>query len=385
MSVYLDHNATTPVDPQVASALAQAMIERFGNPSSLHGEGQQARRALERAREQIAALLGARPDEVVLTGSGSEADNLAIIGAWLASRGRLRRIVTTAIEHPAVLATCDHLAADGVEVVRVRPAANGVVDLLAVAEALGGEPALLSIMLANNDTGAIQPVAQVAQMAHAHGAIVHCDAVQAAGKMEVDVERLGVDLLSISAHKFYGPKGIGALYIRPGTRLSPLLYGGGQERGLRPGTEAVPLAVGFGVACELAAARLEDDARRMRELRDDFERRLAVSVPEMQIHSQGAPRLPNTSSLSLRGIEGDSLVMALDLQDIAVSTGSACHSSNGAPSHVLEAMGVSPEWSRGTVRFSLGRTTVNEDIDRVLEALSGAVQRRRTAARTAAP
>ncbi|MCU0661275.1 MAG: cysteine desulfurase [Myxococcota bacterium] len=382
MSIYLDHNATTPVDPSVTAAMARASTEVFGNPSSLHSLGQKARLALHEARSQVARILKAEPEDILFTASGSEADNLAISGVLGRSDKPFSRVVTTGLEHPAVLLTCDAWSERGFEIIRVMPRACGVVAPEDFEKALAGQPALVSVMLASNETGAIQKVADIAAISHAHGCIVHCDAVQAVGKIDVDVQALGVDLLAVSAHKLYGPKGIGALYVRPGTRLSPILYGGGQERALRPGTEAVPLAVGFGLACELSQTRLQEDAARISELRAHLETRALAELPEVRINAGEAPRLPGTSSLALRGALGDSLMMALDLRGIAVSTGSACHAARGEAPSALEAMGVPPEWSRGTVRISLGRTTSREDIDRALEALLEARKRLRTGGRT---
>jgi cysteine desulfurase len=369
MTIFLDHNATTPVDPRVVSAMTAAMSEVFGNPSSLHSFGQQARVALQGARTRVARLLCAEPEDVLFTGSGSEADNMALSGALLGSAGRLSRIITTALEHPAVLRTCELWESQGLEVVRLSPRGNGCVDVEDFKKALRGKPALVSVMLASNETGALQPIAEIADLAHEAGCVVHCDAIQAVGKIEVDVDALGIDLLAVSAHKLYGPKGIGALYVRPGTKLKPILHGGGQERSLRPGTESVPLAVGFGLACEIAAEQLADEGARLSVLRDHLEARVLALLEDVRVNAGDAPRLPGTSSLSLRGLPGDSLVMALDLRGIAVSTGSACHSASGAPPSALQAMGVPAEWSRGTVRISLGRSTTNEDIDQLIGAM----------------
>lgn len=371
--LYFDYNATTPLDPLVRAEMAVFLHDGLGNPSSLHAYGQRVRLAIAKARGQVARLVGARPDEIVFTSGGTEADNMAILGAARLAGNGCRRVITTAFEHQAVLNPCRHLAEQGHEVAFVPADADGTLDRARFAEA-AREPALLAaVMLANNDTGAVQPVAEAAARAHACGALFHADAVQAAGKIPVDVSALGVDLLAFSAHKLHGPTGVGALYVRRGCRLPPLFFGGHQEKGLRPGTENAVAIVGFGKACELAAQRLEEDARRVGALRDLFEASLAARVPGVSVNAKKAARLPNTSNVRFEGVAGDALVMNLDLLGLAVSGGSACSASDNAPSHVLLAMGQPPEQAREAVRFSIGRETAAEEIALAVERIVRAV------------
>jgi len=373
--IYLDHNATTPVAPQVLQAMLPFFSERFGNPSSIHGYGQQTRRALDRARQQVADLIGAEPGEVVFCGSGTEADNLAIRGPFdrrLAAGVQGGHLVTTAVEHPAVLNSCAGLEErHGVRVTRVGVDGAGRVDPDEVAAAIDDETVLVSVMLANNDVGTLQPVAQIASAARARGVLVHSDAVQALGKLPVRVDELGVDLLSVSAHKIHGPKGCGALYVRRGVadRLAPLVLGGAHERGRRAGTENVAGLVGFGAACELAAAGLTEDPPRLAALRDRLERGVLARWPSARVNGHPTERLPNTSSVCFPGLDGEALLMGLDLSGIAVSTGSACSSGTLEPSHVLAAMGIEERLARGAVRFSLGRGNIAEEVDATLDAL----------------
>ena len=375
MPIYLDHNATTPVAPPVLQAMLPFFSERFGNPSSIHSYGQQTRRAVDRAREQVADLIGADPGEVVFCGSGTEADNLAIRGPFdrrLAAGVRGGHLVTSAVEHPAVLNPCAGLEERyGARVTRVGVDGAGRVDPDAVAAAIEDETVLVSVMLANNDVGTLQPVAEIAGAARARGVLVHSDAVQALGKVPVRVDELGVDLLSISAHKIHGPKGCGALYVRRGVadRLAPLVLGGAHERGRRAGTENVAGLVGFGAACELAAAGLTRDPPRLAALRDRLERGLLARWPSARVNGHPVERLPNTSSVCLPGVDGEALLMSLDLSGVAVSTGSACSSGTLEPSHVLAAMGIDERLARGAVRFSLGRGNTEEEVDAALDAL----------------
>ncbi|WP_119462345.1 cysteine desulfurase family protein [Rhodospirillaceae bacterium SYSU D60014] len=362
-AVYLDYNATAPARPAVIAAMARALA-LCGNPSSVHQFGRTARRQVEEARERVAALVHARPEQVTFTSGGTEANNLALTGT-----GR-DRLVLSAIEHDSVLR-----AAPEAEILPV--STDGIVDLAALAEGLGRDPrpALLSVMLANNETGVIQPVAEAAEIARAHGALLHCDAVQAAGKVPLDITALGVDLLSLSAHKLGGPQGIGALVVGDDLALRPLLRGGGQERSRRAGTENVAAIVGFGVAAEEAAAELPAQGR-IAQLRDRLERRVRETAPEARVFGAASPRLPNTSCFAWAGMPSETQVMALDLAGIAVSAGSACSSGKVRASHVLRAMGATVEEAGSAIRVSLGWRSTEVDIDRFIEAWSGLVTQR---------
>jgi cysteine desulfurase len=373
--VYLDHNATTPLDPAVLEAMLPFLREDYGNPSSLHSFGQRARAAVEEARARVAALVGAEPAEIVFTGGGSEADNLALRGVSAKARAPRTGIVCSAIEHHAVLNPAKALAEEGRPARTVRVGAGGVVDLEDLEAAVDQGTALVSVMLANNETGVVQPVAEVARLARARGALVHCDAVQAAGRLAVDVRVLDVDLLTLSAHKLYGPKGVGALYVRRRTPMAPLVRGGAQERNRRAGTENVAGIVGFGEAASLARRRLEEDAARVAPLRDRLEARL-LEVPGARRNGDG-PRVPNTTNVSFEGADAEALVAALDLEGVAVSTGAACAAGGLEPSHVLRAMGLPPERVQSSLRFSLGRGTTEADVDRAAEVTAAVVARQR--------
>lgn len=361
--LYLDYNATTPVDPRVTTAMLPYLTDWFGNPSSDHVYADRPREALGRAREQVAALIGARPSEIVFTGSGSEADQLAIRGAVLASSVRRPHVITQVSEHPAVLETCRALTRlHYVRVTYLPVDADGLVDLAELAAALGEDTVLVSVMAANNETGTLQPVAELAALANAHGALFHCDAAQAAGKIPLDVKELGVDLLTVVGHKMYAPKGTAALYVRDGVRLEPVVYGGGQEQGRRAGTENVALAVALGTAAQLAGQALADgEATRLAELRDGLHARLAQGLPG-RVHLNGpvTGRLPGTLNVSIDGTRGHDLLAAVP--DLVASTGSACHSGLQTPSPVLTAMGIDPERALGALRLSLGRWTTTGDI-----------------------
>ncbi|HOC17007.1 MAG TPA: cysteine desulfurase family protein [Vicinamibacterales bacterium] len=372
--VYLDHNATTPVAPEVAEAVASALHDTFGNASSLHAPGQRARRALDEARQAVAALVGADPAGIVFTSGGTESDNLAVRGALEAAPATRRRLVVGAVEHEAVLNTALALQRRGWPVTIVPVTSDGVVTPEALAPHLGPDVALVSVMLANNETGVVQPVAALASLAHAAGARFHTDAVQAIGKIEVDVRELDVDLLSLTGHKFGGPKGAGALWIRRGVPMAGVLTGGRQERNRRPGTENVPGIVGLGVAAELAAGSRNKRAA-VAGRRDRLERAVLAAVPGSVVNGAGAGRVPNTTNISFPGAEAESLLIALDLEGIAVSSGSACSSGTLEPSHVLRAMGLPPARVQSAIRFSLGPATTDEDIDRVLAVLPGVVER----------
>ena len=368
--LYADYNATTPLDPEVRAAMNEALDGTFGNPSSMHSAGQAARRLVDRARAQVAALIGAAADEIVFTSGGTEADNLAVLGAAEAAAGK--QIVASAVEHKAVLDPCAYLQKQGRAVTLLPVDRDGRADLAALEASAKPDVALVSLMLANNDTGTIQPVAEAARIANACGALMHTDAVQAAGKVPIDVKTLGVSLLSFSSHKIHGPKGVGALFVRYGARLASVFHGGRQERLLRPGTENVPGIVGFGKACDLARMRLENDARRVAQLRDHFETQVLARVGGTRING-GKDRLPNTSNIAFAGLDGEAMIINLDMMGMAVSTGAACSSADKTPSHVLLAMGQSVVEARSSVRFSFGRDTSDEDIARAIELVVQAV------------
>ncbi len=370
--VYLDHNATTPLAPEVLETMAACLGQVYGNASSIHHFGQEARQRLEAARRQVAALIHCQPGEIVFTGGGTEADNLAVLGVVRAG-GRPAHVVTTAIEHPAVLAACQQLEREGAAVTRVAVGAGGVVNPDDVARALRPETALVSVMHANNELGTVQPIAEIARLTRAAGVPLHVDGVQALGKIAVDVEALGADLYSMSAHKLYASKGVGALYVRKGTRLAPLVWGGHQERERRPGTENVPGIAGFGTAAELAAVRLAEDQERLGGLRDRLETAALERIPGVSVNGARWKRTANTSNLCFEGIDGEALVIALDLRGFAVSTGAACSSGAITPSHVLTAIGLSADRARASMRFSFGRANTAAQVDQLVEALAGSV------------
>jgi len=381
--VYLDHNATTPVDPRVLDAMLPFFRDAWGNASSLHAAGRPARRAVEAAREAVARLVGAAdPAEVVFTSGATESDNLALRGVADLDPGC--HVVTTAVEHPAVLATCDALEARGHRVTRLGVDRDGRLDLRALEAAIGPDTRLVSVMFANNETGVVFPVGEVGRLCRARGVLFHCDATQAVGKLPVDMTAAGIDLLSLSGHKLGGPKGVGALVVRRGVRLRPQQTGGHQERGRRGGTENVPGVVGLGEAARLAAERLAAAAPAgVAALRDRLEAGILGAVPRVEVNGAGAERLPNTTNLTLHGVDGEGLLLALDLEGIAASSGSACAAGSLDPSHVLLAMGLPREAVQASLRLSLGFGTTGEDVDRVLEALPGAVERLRAMAPTA--
>jgi cysteine desulfurase len=379
--VYLDHNATTPVDPAVASVIGAVLQSEFGNPSSVHHFGQRAKALLDDARSSVAALIGAQPGDVVFTGSGTESDNAAIRGAAeaLESTGR-RHLIATALEHEAVLNTLKALVRRGWRITLLPVDASGVVSPDSLAAAISDDTALVSVMHANNEVGTIQPVAEFAAIAKRHGALMHTDAVQSAGKIAIDVAALGIDLLSISAHKLNGPKGAGALWIRRGTRLTAFATGGRQERGRRAGTENVPGIAGFGIAADLARTKLPEESSRLALLRNRLETLVCERVSGTVINATG-PRVPNTTNISFDRVEAESLLIALDLEGIAVSTGSACSSGTLEPSHVLKAMGLPSHRTQNSIRFSLGAGNTEVDIDRVIEALPRVVDKLRSLTR----
>ena len=374
----MDNNATTPLAPEVFEAMKPYLVEDFGNASSIHWYGQRAKNAVEKARQQVAKLINARPSEVIFTSGGTESDNASIFGIVQAARPAAPHIITTGIEHHAVLNTAQALEKRGVSVTYVRAGASGVVDPEDVKRAIRPETVLISIMHANNEIGTIQPLEEIGGIAREHDVYFHTDAVQSVGKIPVDVEKLGVDLLSLSAHKFNGPKGVGATYIRKGTILKPLLYGGHHERDRRPGTENVPGIVGLGMAAELAGAHLEENGQRVAGLRDRLERGILERVPQVSVNGDPGRRLPTTSNLCFDYVEGEGFVIAMDLRGIACSTGAACSSGSVEPSHVLSAIGRTPEQARSSIRLSLGRCNTAEDIDATLATLPAVVERLRS-------
>ncbi len=380
--VYLDFNATTPVEPAVLDAMLPYFSAEFGNAASIHTPGQRARAAVETAREQVAALIGARPQEIVFTSGGTESDNHAIFGvvgqAFLpvsSSRNAnsVLHVITTAIEHEAVLNACQALQKEGVRVTYLPTTGEGQIDLDELRRAIRPETVLITIMHANNELGTVQPLEEIGRIAAEADVYFHTDAVQSAGKIPIDVNTLAVDLLSISGHKLYAPKGIGALYVRGGTRLRQLLYGGHHQRGFRPGTENVAGIVGLGKAAELARKSLAEDAQRVSNLRDKLQQGLLHRVPQSRVNGGAAPRTPNTTNLVFPGVEGEALLIALDLKGLACSTGAACSSGAVEPSHVLTAIGLPPEEARASLRFSLGRHTTSAEIDFALNVVPAAV------------
>lgn len=372
--VYFDHNATTPVDRAVLEAMLPFFTDEFGNASSIHSTGQRARAAVERAREQVAALIGARPADITFTSGGTESDNLAIFGIIAAASGERKHVITSAIEHHAVLNTCQALEKQGVAVTYLPVGREGVVDADEVRRALRPETVLITVMHANNELGTVQPLEEIGLLAAEADVYFHTDAVQSAGKLSVNVENLGVDLLSISGHKLYGPKGVGALYVRKGTRLRPILYGGHHERDRRPGTENVAGIVGLGAAAELGRQHQADESARIAGLRDRLERGLLERIPQAHVNGSRAHRTPNTANITFSFCEGEALVIALDLKGIACSTGAACSSGAVEPSHVLTAIGLPPEEARASLRFSLGRANTVEDVEFALAVVPGVVE-----------
>jgi len=380
MRVYLDYNATTPVDPRIAEvAIPFLKKDSFGNPSSFHAYGRMTRKAISDAREKVAISLNVPSDSIFFTGSGTEGDNHAIKGVFALNKSRGKHIITTKVEHPAVLGTCEWLEhSEGAHVTYLDVDREGRLFPEQVAEALKTETILVSVMLANNETGVIFPVKEIARICKEKGVLVHTDAVQAMGKIPVDAEDLGVDLLSFAGHKIYAPKGVGGLYIRHGVQIANLLHGGHQESGLRASTENVLGIVSLGEACRIITETLQEDCEKIRELRDRLESALLKSIPYLLINGRGAERVANTSNLCFEYIEGEALLLAMDMAGIAVSSGSACASGSTNPSHVLLAMGLKPEQARSSLRFSLGRFTSDQEIDYVLEKLPPLAQRLRS-------
>jgi len=375
--IYLDYAATTPTHPEVLKVMLPYFTDAFGNPSSIHSFGQEAKEAIEKARNQVAALIGAKSEEIVFTGSGTEADNFALKGVALANQGKGNHIITSLIEHHAVLETCKFLEKQGFSVTYLPVDGYGMVDPSGVKKAITGKTILISVMHANNEVGTVEPIAEIGNIAREAEIYLHTDAVQTAGQIPVDVNKLNVDLLSISAHKLYGPKGIGALYIRKGTKVSSFMHGGDQERGKRASTENVPAIVGFGEAAEIAQREMLEEAQKLTVLRDQLIEGILKSIEHTQLNGHPVMRLPNNVNVSVDYVEGESMLLNLDLAGICASTGSACSSSALEPSHVLVAMGLPHLQAHGSLRFTSGKWTTEEDINQVLNVLPGIVSKLR--------
>ncbi len=378
--LYFDHNATTPVRPEVVQAMLPYFAEAFGNPASIHAHGAAARRAVENAREEVARLVGAEGQEILFTSGGTESDNLALLGAARARSDRGRHVITTRVEHHAVLEAAGALEREGFRVTRLPVDREGRVDPARLRHVLTPETVLVSIIWANNETGVVQDVSALAAIAREAGACFHTDAVQVPGKLPIDVRETGADLVSLSAHKFYGPKGVGALFVRRGVRLRPLQFGGGHEGGLRPGTLNVPGIVGMGEACRLVRRELGEMQAHLARLTARFEEGIRGIVPDAVIHGAGATRLPGTTCLSIPRVEGDALLISLDLEGIGVSSGSACSTGSLEASHVLTAMGIPKERAAGALRVSFGRPNTEVEVDRLLRSLEMLVPRMRALA-----
>ena len=375
--IYLDHAATTPTDPRVLETMLPYFSGAFGNPSSIHSLGQETRAAVEESRHKIASLIGAQSEEIIFTSGGTEADNFAIKGAASANKQKGNHVITTSIEHHAVLESCKFLEGQGFGVTCLSVDRNGLVDLDEIRRAITAGTILISVMHANNEVGTVQPITDIGKIARERGIYFHTDAVQTVGHIPVNVNELGIDLLAMSAHKLYGPKGVGALYIRKGTRIDSFMHGGGQERGLRASTENVPAIVGFGKAAEIAQREIDRESKRLTSLRDKLIQGLFERIPEIHLNGHPTQRLPNNVNVSIGFVEGESMAIGLDMEGIAASTGSACTSHDLEPSHVLLALGLPGVLARGSLRFSLGRETTGEEIGRVLEVLPRIVARLR--------
>jgi cysteine desulfurase NifS len=371
--IYLDYNATTPIDPLVAEAMLPYLYSRFGNPSSSHAFGAEAKEAVEQARRQIAKMLGCLPEEIIFTSSGTESNNMALKGTAMEESERGNHLITSSIEHPAILEVCAHLEKMGFRVTYVSVDEYGRVEPAAVEKAITEETFLISIMHANNEVGTIQPIKEIAEIAHSHSINIHTDAAQSIGKIRVDVNALGVDLLSVAGHKFYAPKGIGALFIRSGIQLTKQIHGANHERNLRAGTENVLEIAGLGKACELAAAGLDDHAAHMREMRNAFEQGILERIPWAKINGHPVHRLPNTSSISFKNLEANKILA--ELSGVAASAGAACHAERVDVSHVLKAMQLPKEYAMGTLRFSVGRMTTHEEILQAVREIEKVVKR----------
>ncbi len=373
--IYLDYNATTPIDPEVAAAMLPYIREHFGNPSSTHAYGVDARRGVEKARGQVAALLNCSPAEILFTSGGTESNNHAIKGAAWAHRGKGNHIITSAFEHPAVTEVCEYLAADGFDITCVPVDAQGIIDVEALERAITARTIVISVMHANNEVGTVQPIGEIACMARKRGILVHTDAAQSAGKIPVDVSELGVDLLTVAGHKLYAPKGVGALYCRDGVQLEKFMHGAGHETGRRAGTENVIGIAGLGMACEAAKRDLAVNMDRMKRTRDRLEDGLLRAVAEVRVNGHPSRRLPNTLSVSFRGVDAGGLLQSME--GLAASAGAACHGNSVALSRTLRALAVPIEWARGTIRLSTGKYTTEGEADRALEIIAAAVKRLR--------
>lgn len=377
-TVYLDHAATTPIREEALEAMVDAYRRAFGNSSSVHLYGQEARKILEEAREEFAACVGARPEEIIFTAGGTESDNLAIRGVAMAAKEVGNHIITSSVEHHAVLHCCQELEREGFEITYLPVDSRGLVDLERLRASIREETILVTIMTANNETGAMQPISEIARLARERGILLHTDAVQAVGKMRLNVDDLGADLVSFSGHKFYGPKGVGALFIREGTPIRPIMQGGHHEKGLRPGTVNVPGIAGMARALSTTLAEVEETIPRLRGLTEMLTTGITERIPGVHRNGSAESSLPNVLNLSFEGADGESLLLGLDVEGIAVSTGSACTSGSVEPSHVLLAMGVPPHLAQCSLRFSLGRDNTEADIAYVLEVLPGVVERIRS-------
>ncbi|MBI5969453.1 MAG: cysteine desulfurase NifS [Deltaproteobacteria bacterium] len=375
--VYLDHNATTPVHSEVLEAMMPFFQDQFGNASSIHWAGREVKKYVDEARENVAALLNAGPNEIIFTGGGTESDNMAIKGVSFAAREKGQHIITTQVEHHAVLHTCQFLEKMGYEITYLPVDSEGLIDLTELRRSIKDQTILITIMFANNETGTIFPVQKIGEMAREKGVIFHTDAIQAAGKVPIDLKQLPVDILSLSGHKLYAPKGIGAQYIRSGTPMTSLIHGGAQERNRRAGTENVPYIVGLGKANEIARRDFQKRHDHLLALRDRLHQGIIHRIPHVKLNGHPTERLPNTVNMSFLYIEGESLLLNLDLEGIAVSSGSACTSGSLEPSHVLLAMAIPPEIAQSAIRFSLGWSNTLEEVDYTVEVLPGIVQRLR--------
>jgi len=375
--IYLDHNATTPVHPEVLEAMLPYYKDKFGNPSSIHSFGRETKVALEEARENVAKFLNASPHEIYFTSGGTESDNLAVKGTAFANRKKGKHIITSKIEHHAVLESCKFLEKEGFEVTYLPVDKYGFVDPDDLKKALRKDTILVSIMHVNNEVGTIEPLEELCKIAKEKGTCFHTDAVQSVGKIPVDVQELNVDMLSMSAHKIYGPKGVGAIYIRKGTRITPWSHGGHHERSRRAGTENLPGIVGLAKAVEIAHRDMEEQSQHLRNLTETFYKKLTQTIPDVILNGHLEKRIPNTLNISFKAVEGESIILSLDLKGVAVASGSACTSGTLEPSHVLSAMGISPEIAQGAIRFSFGRENTMEDVDYVVEILPEIVSRLR--------
>lgn len=375
--IYMDHNATTPVHPDVMEAMLPFFNEHFGNPSSIHWAGREVKKGIETARESVASFLKCDPKEIVFTAGGSESDNLAIKGVCEALKDKGNHIITTRVEHPAVLNTCEYMEKQGFQVTYLPVDMDGMINLEDLKNAVTDKTMLITVMFANNETGTIFPIAEIGKIAKERKITFHTDAVQAAGKVHLDVNALNVDLLTISAHKLYGPKGVGILYVRKGTKIKPMIHGGGQERNRRAGTENVTGLVGMGKACEIAIRDMDSENERLLRLRERLHKGLSRKIEHVRLNGHPSMRLSNTLNVSFEYVEGESLLLNLDMDGVAASSGSACSSGSLEPSHVLTAMGLPHEVAHGSVRFSLGRSNSEADIDKIIEIMPPVVARLR--------